>query len=118
MHAVLRSFVYKNDVLRIHSELGTTESSLIGVFNNSLPGYEGLTPIQILDKAAELGLGAVLFGNILAMDDQTLLLIAVNATITLVTLAVIYRHLVVECVDPGFMRTVLRGVAQEQGASV
>ncbi|WP_055045671.1 sugar phosphate isomerase/epimerase family protein [Devosia sp. A16] len=40
---------------------------MIGVFNNSLPGYEGLTPIQILDKAAELGLGAVLFGNILAV---------------------------------------------------
>jgi len=52
---------------RIHAELGTTETSLIGVFNNSLPGFEGLTPVQILDKAKELGLGGVLFGNILSV---------------------------------------------------
>ena len=48
----------------------------------------------------------MLFGNVLALDDQTLLLIAANATITLIVLALIYRPLVVECVDPGFMRTV------------
>ena len=48
----------------------------------------------------------MLFGNVLALDDQTLLLIAANATITLIVLAVIYRPLVIECVDPGFMRTV------------
>lgn len=40
---------------------------MIGVFNNSLPGYEGMTPIQILDEAASLGLGGVLFSNILAV---------------------------------------------------
>jgi hypothetical protein len=40
---------------------------LIGVFNNSLPGHEGFTPIQILDKAKELGLGGVPFGNILSV---------------------------------------------------
>jgi zinc/manganese transport system permease protein len=50
----------------------------------------------------------VLFGNVLALDDQTLLLIAANATITLIVLALIYRPLVIECVDPGFMRTVSR----------
>ena len=48
----------------------------------------------------------VLFGNILALDDQTLLVIAFNATITLIVLAVIYRPLVIECVDPVFLRTV------------
>lgn len=37
---------------------------MIGVFNNSLPGHEALTPIQILDEAKKLGLGGVLFGNI------------------------------------------------------
>ena len=53
----------------------------------------------------------VLFGNILAMDDQTLLVIAFNATITLLVLAVIYRPLVIECVDPVFLRTVSRAGA-------
>jgi zinc/manganese transport system permease protein len=52
--------------------------------------------------------GNVLFGNVLALDNQTLLLIAVNATISLLALAVIYRPLVLECVDPGFMRAVSR----------
>lgn len=40
---------------------------MIGVFNNSLPGHEGLSPVQILDSAKALGLGAVLFGNILSV---------------------------------------------------
>src|SRR2546430_1594538 len=35
-----------------------------------------------------------------------LLLIAATAAITLIVLALIYRPLVIECVDPGFMRTV------------
>jgi len=53
----------------------------------------------------------VLFGNILALDDPTLLVIAFNATITLVVMAVIYRPLVIECVDPVFLRTVSRAGA-------
>ena len=53
----------------------------------------------------------MLFGNILAMDDQTLLVIAFNATITLLVMAVIYRPLVIECVDPVFLRTVSRAGA-------
>ena len=55
----------------------------------------------------------VLFGNVLALDDATLLVIAFNATITLVVLALIFRPLVIECVDPLFLRSVSRagGVA-------
>ena len=53
----------------------------------------------------------MLFGSVLALDDQTLLLIAINATITLVVLALIYRPLVIECVDPGFLRSVSRAGA-------
>ena len=49
-----------------------------------------------------------LFGSVLALDDQTLLLIAGNATVTLLGLALIYRPLVLECVDPGFLRSVSR----------
>jgi len=48
---------------------------------------------------------------LLALDDQTLLLIAGNATLTLIVLALIYRPLVIECVDPGFMRSVSRAGA-------
>ncbi len=48
----------------------------------------------------------VLFGNVLALDNPTLLVIAVNATITMLVLAAIYRPLVLECVDPLFLRSV------------
>ncbi len=50
----------------------------------------------------------VLFGNVLALDNPTLLVIAVNATITMLVLAAIYRPLVLECVDPLFLRSVSR----------
>ncbi len=60
----------------------------------------GVTIVSI--KGTNIDLLHVLFGNILAMDDQTLLVIAFNATITLLVLAVIFRPLVIECVDPVF----------------
>lgn len=48
----------------------------------------------------------LLFGSVLAVDDAALLLVVGVASITLVVLAVIYRPLVVECLDPGFLRSV------------
>ena len=48
----------------------------------------------------------VLFGSILAVDDAALLLMAGVASISLLALAVVYRPLVVECLDPGFLRSV------------
>ena len=45
----------------------------------------------------------ILFGAILGVDDQALLLIAGAATVTLTGLAAIYRPLVVECFNPGFL---------------
>jgi len=66
----------------------------------------GVTIVSI--KGTNVDLLHVLFGNVLALDDETLLLIAANATISLVVLALIYRPLVIECVDPGFMRSVSR----------
>ncbi len=62
-------------------------------------------------RGSNIDLLHVLFGDILAMDDQTLLMIAANATITLIVLAVIYRPLVIESVDPLFLRTVSRAGA-------
>jgi len=64
----------------------------------------GVTIVSM--KGTNIDLLHVLFGSVLALDNQTLLLIAINATITLVVLALIYRPLVIECVDPGFMRSV------------
>jgi len=48
----------------------------------------------------------LLFGSILAVDDAALILIGGIATASLLVLAVIYRPLVVECFDPGFLRAV------------
>jgi zinc/manganese transport system permease protein len=48
----------------------------------------------------------LLFGSILAVDNAALILIGGVATASLVLLAVIYRPLVVECFDPGFLRAV------------
>jgi zinc/manganese transport system permease protein len=66
----------------------------------------GVTIVSM--RGTNIDLLHVLFGNILAMDDPTLLVVAFNATITLIVLAVIYRPLVVESVDPVFLRTVSR----------
>lgn len=50
-----------------------------------------------------------LFGEIGAkMDTEKLLVIAVNTTICLIVLALIYRPLVLGCVDPGFLNAVSR----------
>lgn len=46
----------------------------------------------------------LLFGDILALDNPALHLIAVTACITLLTLAVFYRGLVIDCFDPDFAR--------------
>ena len=48
----------------------------------------------------------LLFGSILAVDNAALILIGAIATLSLMLLAVIYRPLVVECFDPGFLRAV------------
>lgn len=48
----------------------------------------------------------LLFGSILAVDDTALLSVATVSSVTLVTLALIYRPLMVECFDPGFLQSV------------
>jgi zinc/manganese transport system permease protein len=45
------------------------------------------------------------------MNDEKLLVIAVNASISTVVLAAIYRPLVLDCVDPNFLRSVSRSGA-------
>src|SRR6185369_10506914 len=53
----------------------------------------------------------VLFGSVLALDNPTLILIAAITSLSLVILALIWRPLVLECVDPNFLRSVSRAGA-------
>jgi zinc/manganese transport system permease protein len=57
-------------------------------------------------RGSNIDLLHVLFGTILAIDGPALVLIGGITSVTLVTLAIIYRPLVAECFDPGFLRTV------------
>jgi len=52
-----------------------------------------------------------LFGNVLGLDTATLMLIAAISTLSLLVLALIWRPLVLECVDPGFLRSISRAGA-------
>ncbi|MCE2565187.1 metal ABC transporter permease [Komagataeibacter sp. FNDCF1] len=55
-------------------------------------------------RGSNIDLLHVLFGTILAIDGPALYLMGGITTLSLALLAVIWRPLVMECVDPGFMR--------------
>jgi zinc/manganese transport system permease protein len=57
-------------------------------------------------RGSNIDLLHVLFGTILAIDDKALYLVGGIASLTLVLLALVYRPLVAECFDPGFLRAV------------
>jgi zinc/manganese transport system permease protein len=59
-------------------------------------------------RGSNVDLLHVLFGTVLALDDAALLLIAGIASLTLLSMAAIYRALVMECLDPQFLRSVSR----------
>jgi len=77
------------------------DSSFMGMYLISLSA--GVMIISVNGSAIDLL--HVLFGNILAVDNASLILIASIATISVVTLAVIYRPLIIECFDPAFLRS-------------
>ena len=60
---------------------------------------------------SDLDLLEILFGNIQTLDQSGLMLITFNTTLSLIVVAVIYRPLVIECVDPLFLRTMGRAGA-------
>lgn len=64
----------------------------------------GVTLISL--KGSNVDLFRVLFGSVLALDNPTLIVIASFTTFSLFALALIWRPLVLECVDPGFLRSV------------
>ena len=57
-------------------------------------------------RGSQVDLMHMLFGSVLAVDDVALLQIAGVASITLWALALMYRPLVLESFDPGFLRSV------------
>ena len=57
-------------------------------------------------RGSQVDLMHMLFGSVLAVDDAALLQIAVVASVTLWALALMYRPLVLESLDPGFLRSV------------
>jgi zinc/manganese transport system permease protein len=66
----------------------------------------GVTIVSL--KGSNIDLLHVLFGSILALDDMALMLLAGITTCTLLTLTVLYRPLILECVDPGYLQSVSR----------
>lgn len=78
------------------------DASLAGFYLISLAA--GVLIVSL--RGSNVDLLHVLFGSILSVDNDALLLVAGIASLTLVTLALIYRPLVAECFDPGFLRAV------------
>ncbi len=78
------------------------DASLAGFYLVSL----ALGVMLVSVRGSNVDLLHVLFGTVLALDDAALLLVATIATVSLATLAVIFRPLVLECFDPQFLRSV------------
>lgn len=57
-------------------------------------------------RGSNVDLMHVLFGSILALDDAALILLCSFASLSILTLALLFRPLVLECADPQFLRTV------------
>lgn len=78
------------------------ESTLAGFFLIALA--LGVLIVSLSGNSVDLG--HVLFGNVLAVDAPSLLLVAGIASATLLVLAVAWRPLIVESFDPEFLRVV------------
>jgi zinc/manganese transport system permease protein len=80
------------------------DASLAAMFLLSL----ALGVVIVSVRGNSIDLLHFLFGNVLALENETLVLIATVAAISLITLALLWRPLVLESVDPGFLRSVSR----------
>src|ERR1700754_3447640 len=78
------------------------DAALAGFFLISL----ALGVLLVSVKGSSVDLLHILFGTLLAVSDSALLLIAAAASLTVVALALVYRTLILECFDPGFLRAV------------
>lgn len=64
--------------------------------------------LMVSMRGSSVDLMHVLFGTVLALDNEALVLIGGIVAVTLVCLAVFWRALVAECLDPLFLRSVSR----------
>jgi zinc/manganese transport system permease protein len=93
--ALLSGFVTRATALR-------EDASLAAFYLISL----ALGVMIISVRGSNVDLMHVLFGSVLALDNAALILLCSIATITLITLALFFRPLVLECADPQFLRSV------------
>ena len=59
-------------------------------------------------RGSPIDLMQVLFGSVLSLDNGALTLLGINLAATAILLAVFWRALVAECLDPTFLRSVSR----------
>lgn len=85
-----------------HATLQREDTSLAAFYLISL----ALGVLLVSLKGSNVDLMHVLFGTVLALNDDALILIGGVATVSLVGLALIWRPLFAECLDPSFLRSV------------
>jgi zinc/manganese transport system permease protein len=78
------------------------DASLAGFYLTSL----AFGVLLVSSRGSSFDLLNILFGSILAVDDQGLFLVASVATVSTITMSLIFRTLVIECFDPVFARSV------------
>lgn len=92
--ALLAGIVSRTTILK-------EDASLVGFYLISLAFGSLIVSI----KGSNVDLLHILFGTILAVDQQAMILISLITTFTLIVGAAIYRPLIIECFDSGYMRS-------------
>ena len=93
--ALLSGFVIRITALR-------EDASLAAFYLISL----ALGVLIVSTRGSNIDLMHVLFGTVLALDDAALVLLCTIASVSTLTLAIVFRPLVLECADPNFLRSV------------
>ncbi len=83
-----------------HKTILAEDASFTGFYIISL----ALGVLILSVKGGNVNLTHFLFGSVLAVDREILLLIALTTTVTLIVLALIYRPLIYECFDPHYVQ--------------
>ncbi len=95
--AVASGLVARSTVLR-------EDTSLAAFYLLSL----SLGVLIVSTRGSNVDLLHVLFGTVLALDNAAVWLLVGISAVTLVSLALLFRPLVLECLDPSFLRSVSR----------
>ena len=95
--AVASGWVARSTVLK-------EDSSLAAFYLMSL----ALGVLIVSTRGNSVDLLHVLFGTVLSLNDEALLLLGGLSSLTMLGLALLYRPLIMECLDPAFLRQVSR----------